>query len=139
MPRRDNSRTTVTTGNAWEEKYGYSRAVRVGAHIHVAGTLGIEEDGSLADTAEGQARRAIRIILSALGKCKATGSDLVHVRGYVTNINDVDEVGRSFKEMIVDEWSVRPCLTQVAVAALAHPEAKVELEAEAVVAAEEAD
>ena len=128
---RERGRTFVSTGNAWERRYGYSRAVRVGAQVWVTGTLGVLPDGTLEATAEEQARRAFAIILAALEAAGATGGDLVRVRGYLADVTDIDAVGEVFRQTFAPH-GVRPCLVQVAVAALAHPDARVELEAEAV-------
>ena len=127
-------RTFVSTGNGWERRYGYSRAVRVGGQVWVTGTLGVLPDGTLPTGAAEQARRAFAIILAALEAAGATGGDVVRVRGYLTDIGDIDAVGDIFRETF-KPLGVRPCLMQVAVAALAHPDARVELEAEAVVGA----
>ena len=130
---RRGGRAFVSTGNAWERRYGYSRAVRVGSQVWVTGTLGVEADGTLATTAAGQARRAFAIINAALDAAGASPADVVRVRGYLTDIADIDATGDVFRERFAPH-GVRPCLVQVAVAALANPEARVELEAEAVVA-----
>lgn len=127
-----NGRRYASTGNRWERALGYSRAVRVGDRVHVTGTLGIEQDGKFAVTAEGQARRAFAIMLAAAGALGATAGEVVWVRGYLTDIGDLEAVGRVFQEMISGPGGVAPCLTQVAVAALADPDAKVELEMEAI-------
>ena len=130
---RQGGRTFVTTGNDWERRYGYSRAVRAGGQVWVTGTLGIGANGTLTPSAADQARRAFAIILAALDVAGATAADVVRVRGYLTDIADIDAVGEVFRETSAPH-GVRPCLVQVAVAALAHQDARVELEAEAVVA-----
>lgn len=135
---RQNGRTFVTTGNEWERRYGYGRAVRVGPQVWITGTLGILPDGSMPADAADQARRAFAIILAALEAAGVTGGDVVRVRGYLTDITDIDAVGEAFRETFAESFGIRPCLVQVEVAALAHPEARVELEVEAVVAPPEA-
>ena len=129
---REGGRAFVSTGNAWEQRYGYSRAVRVGGQVWVTGTLGVLPDGTLPATAADQARRAFAIILAALEAAGASAADVVRVRGYLTDIADIDAVGEIFRQTFAPH-GVRPCLVQIAVAALVHPEARVELEAEAVV------
>ena len=131
--RETNGRRYASTGNRWEKALGYSRAVRVGSRIYVTGTLGVEPDGGFAESARAQARRAFSIMLSALEALGGTAVDIIWVRGYITDIGDLDAVGGVFAEMISGPAGILPCLTQVAVAALADPRAKVELEMEAVV------
>ena len=131
---KQGGRTFVTTGNEWERRYGYSRAVRVGGQVWVTGTLGVLPDGTLPTGVAEQARRAFAIILAALEAAGAVGGNVVRVRGYLTDISDIDAVGEVFRETF-ERFEVRPCLVQVAVVALAHPDARVELEAEAVVGA----
>lgn len=129
--REKNGRRYASTGNRWEKALGYSRAVRVGSRIYVTGTLGVEADGGFAESAEAQARRAFAIMLGALEALGGKAADIIWVRGYITEIADLDAVGRVFAQMISGPAGVAPCLTQVAVAALADPRAKVELEMEA--------
>jgi enamine deaminase RidA (YjgF/YER057c/UK114 family) len=126
-----NGRRYASTGNRWEKALGYSRAVRVGSRIYVTGTLGVEPDGGFAATAQAQARRAFAIMLGALEALGGKAADIIWVRGYITDIDDLDAVGLVFAEMISGPAGISPCLTQVAVAALADPRAKVELEMEA--------
>ena len=126
-------RQYVSTGNAWEQRYGYSRAVRVGDRVWLTGTLGVEEDGTFAPDAAGQANRAFDILLGALQAVGGTAADLVYVRGYLTDIQDADAIGAVFKRRVVDAAGVRPGFLQVEVSKLAAAEAKVELEAEAVI------
>src|SRR5687767_6200103 len=85
-------RRYASTGNRWEKALGYSRAVRAGDRIYVTGTLGVEPDGGFAATAEGQARRAFSIMLAAAEALGATSADVIWVRGYITDIADLDAV-----------------------------------------------
>lgn len=126
-------RRYASTSNRWEKALGYSRAVRVAQRVYVTGTLGVERDGSIAPDAQRQARRAFAIMLAALEALGGEPRHILWVRGYITDINDLDAVGRAFREMIRVPAGIAPCLTQVAVAALADPAARVELEMEAVV------
>ena len=130
-----NGRRYASTGNRWEKALGYSRAVRVGGRVYVTGTLGVEADGSFAPDADRQARRAFAVLLAALRALGAQPADIVWVPGYLADIDDLDAVGRVFHEMISAPAGISPCLTQVAVAALADPAALIELELEAVVSA----
>lgn len=137
--RRNGNRLFISSGNAWEVQYGYSRAVRVGPHVRVCGTLGVEADGSVGIGVAAQAERAITIIGIALQTCRVGWRDVVSVRAYLTDISDIDAVGAMFRQHVVDAHKVRPCFLQVAVAALADPEAKVEIEAEAIASDDASD
>jgi len=124
-------RRLASTGSAWEPKIGYSRAVRVGAHIMVTGTVGIEADGTFGPSLEAQSRRALTIIKAAI---EALGGSLAHVvrtRIYVTKITEWEEVGRVHGEFFGD---IRPASAMVEVARLIDSAALVEIEADAIVA-----
>jgi enamine deaminase RidA (YjgF/YER057c/UK114 family) len=124
-------RRTVSTGSPWEGVVGYSRAVRVGDVVHVAGTTALRDGTVVAPgDAYAQARVALGIIVSALAECGATPADVVRTRIYVTDIGIWEEVGRAHGEVFAD---VRPASTMVQVAALIDPDLLVEIEAEAIV------
>ena len=124
-------RRAVSTGSPWEGVVGYSRAVRVGDVVHVAGTTALRDGTVVAPgDAYAQARVALGIIVSALAECGATPADVVRTRIYVTDIGVWEEVGRAHGEVFAD---VRPASTMVQVAALIDPDLLVEIEAEAIV------
>ena len=123
MPKRIN----VSSGSAFEAAVGYSRAVRTGPCIVVAGTTGAG-DGIAA-----QARDALRRIEVALGEVGASLSDVVRTRVYVTDISLWREVGAVHAEVF---GQIRPVNTMVQVSALISPELMVEIEADAYVSAE---
>ncbi len=125
-------RRLVSSGSPYESIVGYSRAVRVGQHVHVAGSAPIMPDGAAppADS-YGQARRCLEIISLALAEAGAAVEDVVRTRVYLTPAADFDEVGRAHGEMFSD---IRPANTTVVVAALVDPRWLVEIEADAVVA-----
>ncbi|MFN2471359.1 MAG: RidA family protein [Gaiellaceae bacterium] len=124
-------RHVVSSAMPWEELYGYSRAVRVGRHVHVAGTAPIMPEGAdPPPDAYGQARRCLEIIVAALAEAGARPEDVVRTRMYLTRAEDIAEVGRAHGEVFRD---VRPATTGVVVAALLDPRWLVELEAEAIV------
>jgi enamine deaminase RidA (YjgF/YER057c/UK114 family) len=124
-------RQNVGSGSPWESEVGYSRAVRVGDVVHVAGTTAVR-DGVVQAPGDpyGQARIALQIIAAALAECGAALSDVVRTRIYVTDIAHSAEVGRAHGEVFGD---VRPAATMVQVAALITADLLVEIEADAVV------
>lgn len=127
-------RTTVSSGTEWEPRVGYSRAVRVGPHVHVSGTTATDEDGSVVgETAYEQTVRALANVASALKRAGATVDDVVRTRMYVLDAEDWEDVGRAHAETFGD---VRPAATMVEVSRLVDPAMLVEVEATAIVADE---
>ena len=110
-------RQRVSSGAVWEESVGYSRAVRVGDHVWVAGTTAAGTDGDPVggDDAYAQAREALRRVVAALAEVGASPADVVRTRMYVTDIAFWAEVGRAHGEVFGD---VRPVATMVEVSAL---------------------
>jgi len=110
---------------------GYSRAVRVGAHVHVAGTAPIMPDGADPPPGPyGQAKRCLQIIAGALLEVGATTADVVRTRIYLTAAEHWEEVGRAHGEIFGE---VRPASAVVVVASLLDPRWLVEIEADALI------
>src|SRR6202453_4154818 len=118
------NRKVVSSGSEFESVVGYSRAVRVGPHVAVAGTTGTGPAGDIA----AQARDALRRIELALEQAGAALTDVVRTRIYVTDISRWREVGAVHAQVFGD---VRPAATMVEVSALITPEILVEIEVDA--------
>ena len=115
----------------WEGAYGFSRVVRAGSLVLVAGTTSVDEDGVVAGgTPYQQTVEILLKIVAALARVDASPADVVRTRAYVTDISRADEVGRAHGEVFGE---VRPVMTMVEVPALIDPRMLVEIEAEAVV------
>ena len=123
------ARRRFSSGSPWEPVLGFSRAVRVGDRVLVAGTAPVWPDGSCDPDPGAQARRCLEIITAALAEAGASPADVVRTRMYVTDAAFGEAVGRAHVDALGD---VRPASTIVVVAGLLDPRWKVEIEAEAV-------
>ncbi len=124
------TRMNISTGGALEEKYGYSRAVRVGNVIKVAGTCATDGEGNaygVGDVAA-QVARCFETIAAALEGAGAGLGDIVMTRIYLTNIDDAPAAGEAHGAIFGE---VRPACTMMAIGALVHPDFLVEIECEA--------
>ena len=118
------TRRNISSGNPFEPVFGYSRAVRIGNTIHVAGTTAPGGD------AYEQASAVLKIIERALSEAGAAMTDVVRTVVYVTDIAYTDDVTKAHGEVFRD---IRPASTLVAVSALVKPELVVEIEAYAII------
>ncbi len=126
------SRRLVSSGSPYEPVVGFSRAVRVGDHVFVAGTAPVMPGGGEPPRdAYGQAKRCLEIIAGALAEAGASLTDVVRTRVYLVRTEDFEEVGRAHGEAFSQ---IRPANTTLTVAELVDPRWLVEIEVDAVVA-----
>lgn len=125
-------RQLVSSGAMWEPVVGYSRAVRVGQWVSVAGTTAAADGGGVVggDDIGAQTREALRRVLAALEEAGAGPEHVVRTRMFVTDISRWEEVGRAHGEVFS---KIRPATSMVEVSRLIDPAMLVEIEADAVV------
>jgi enamine deaminase RidA (YjgF/YER057c/UK114 family) len=120
-------RKNISGGSPFEPIIGFSRAVRIGNTVHVAGTGPVGADN---EDAAGQTRRIFAIAEKALAEAGASFKDVVRTRMYLTHVEEWESVGRVHGEFFGD---IRPAATMVVVAALLNPNWRIEIEFDAVI------
>ena len=128
-------RQNIAGNSPYEGKVGYSRAVKVGPFVTVSGTVATDADGKIVggDDMYAQAVQALKNIERALQQAGASFRDVVRTRTFVTDISRWQEVARAHGEIFAE---IRPAATMVEVKAFVAPEMMVEIEADAIIAAE---
>ncbi|MBC8171627.1 MAG: RidA family protein [Anaerolineae bacterium] len=124
-------RQNIPSGTMWEDIVGYSRAVRIGNIVHVAGTTAVDDNGQIVGLNDPYAQTVfiIQKIERALHQAGATLHDVVRTRIYVTDAGQWEAVGRAHGSFFKD---IRPVCTLLEVSALIGSEYLVEIEAEAI-------
>lgn len=125
-------RQNFSSGGPWEASVGYSRAVKVGAYIHVAGTTATDGKGGFVGIGDpyAQTMQIFKNVEAVLGRAGASMADVVRTRVYMTDIKFFEQVAKAHGETFRD---IRPANTMAAISALVRPEMLVEIEVDAYV------
>lgn len=127
----ENKRITISSGAIWEDIVGYSRAVRMGNIVEVAGTTAVDENGNTVGINDmyAQTQYILQKIEKALQQADANLSDVVRTRMFITDIRQWEAAGRAHGEFF---RTIKPAATMVEVKALINPELLIEIEATAI-------
>lgn len=127
-----NLRTNYSSGTVWEDKVGYSRAVKVGSHIEVSGTVASDAAGNIIgnNNAYEQTKFILQKIEKVLVQAGASLKDVVRTRMFVTDISNFDEFARAHSEVFS---AIKPCTSVIEVKGLISAEYLIEIEATAII------
>jgi enamine deaminase RidA (YjgF/YER057c/UK114 family) len=125
-------RQTISSNTIWEEKFGYSRAVRVGNVVEVSGTTAVDGDQIIAPgNIYEQTKFIFGKIERALNDAGGAGmKDVVRTRMFVTDISQSDEVGRAHGEFFKE---IKPTASMIEIKGLIHPDLLIEIEVTAII------
>ena len=123
------TRQTISSGSPFESEFGFSRAVRVGDRVLVAGTAPIWPDDFVDPDPKVQTKRCLEIMLAAVAEAGGSPQDVVRTRMFITDASHAGAVGEAHGEVFLD---IRPAATMVVVEGLLDERWKVEMELEAV-------
>lgn len=126
-------RNNISSGTKWETSVGYSRAVRIGPHVWVAGTTAVDENGLVVSEGDPEAQTAfiLQKIGKALEQAGASLNDVVRTRMFITDMSYQDGVGRAHAALFSE---IRPAATMVVISGLVDPRLLVEIEVDAFIA-----
>lgn len=124
-------RVNISSGTAWEDQVGYSRAVRIGNMIEVSGTTAVEGDKIIGkDDLYTQTKFILQKIERSLHEAGSSMTDVIRTRMYVTDISHWEEAGRAHAEYFTN---IKPASSMIEVSRLIHPDLLIEIEASALV------